>query len=364
MSKRTTFNRKLSLMALAVGSMASLFALDAHAATTAIGTGLQHGGMLAGLGTAGGAIALGFGIGSTTNADGNHATASKFFRVAVEGATTDGRNIEREWIQQMATQYDPAMYGARVNCEHIRGYAPLSDTNPFGAYGDVTALKSEQIADGPLKGKLALYAQITPTQALLDLQKGRQKLYTSIEINFSFADTKQAYLIGLAVTDSPASLGTEMLAFAAKQGDNSPLKARKQAPDNLFSASEETAIEFEPATQAPATQTPASTFAGLFHRVGEVLGLVKEKGATDEKRFADVTQAVELLATFSKEQATVVEAYGAKIVELRGELDTEKAAHAETAKKLGELTNTLSTQPAGNPRPPATGSNGIQKTDC
>ncbi|WP_321931527.1 GPO family capsid scaffolding protein [Paraburkholderia guartelaensis] len=351
------FKRKLSLVALAVGSMASLIALDAHAATTAIGAGLQHGDMLAGLGTAGAAIGLG--IGSTSNADGNHASASKWFRVAVEGATTDGRNIEREWIQQMAAQYNTALYGARVNCEHIRGYAPLSDTNPFGAYGDVSALKAEALTDGPLKGKLALYAQITPTQALLDLQKARQKLYTSIEINFSFADTKQAYLIGLAVTDSPASLGTEMLAFAAGQGDNSPLKARKQAPNNLFSAAEETVIEFE-----PVTQTPAAAGAGLFHRVGEMLGFVKEKGATDDKRFTDITQAVELLATFSQEQAKTVQTYAAKLDELRTELDNEKAAHADTSKKLDELTAALSTQPAGQQRPPATGANGVQKTDC
>ncbi|HEJ9876616.1 TPA: GPO family capsid scaffolding protein, partial [Pseudomonas aeruginosa] len=27
---------------------------------------------------------------------------SKWFRIAVEGATTDGRNIERDWIEQMA----------------------------------------------------------------------------------------------------------------------------------------------------------------------------------------------------------------------------------------------------------------------
>jgi hypothetical protein len=348
-------------MAFAVGSMASLFALDAHAATTAIGTGLQHGDMLAGLGTASGAAALAFGIGHTAPVTGNHAATSKWFRVAVEGATTDGRNIEREWIQQMAAQYDPAMYGARVNCEHVRGYAPLSDTNPFGAYGDVTGLKSEQVADGPLKGKLALYAQITPTQALLDLQKARQKLYTSIEISYSFADTKQAYLIGLAVTDSPASLGTEMLAFAAGQGENSPLKGRKQSPDNLFSAAEETSIEFEPATQAPA---PATAIAGLFHRVGEMLGFVKEKGATDDKRFADMTQAVELLATFSKDQAAIVEGFTAKLDGLRAELDAEKAAHADTSKKLGELTTQLSQQPAGQQRPPATGSNGTQKTDC
>ena len=39
---------------------------------------------------------------------------SKFFRVATEGATTDGRAITREQIEQMAKNFDPAKYGARV----------------------------------------------------------------------------------------------------------------------------------------------------------------------------------------------------------------------------------------------------------
>ncbi|KAG0165103.1 hypothetical protein DFQ30_008940, partial [Apophysomyces sp. BC1015] len=147
----TMFKRKLSLLAIAVGSMASLFAIDAHAATTAVGAGLQHADVLGGIGAAGAAA---FGIGQVADVDEKHAT-TKWFRVAVEGATTDGRSIERDWIQQMAAQYNPALYGARVNCEHVRGYAPISASQPFGAYGDVTALKAEEIADGPLKGKYA-----------------------------------------------------------------------------------------------------------------------------------------------------------------------------------------------------------------
>lgn len=103
------FKRKLSLVAIAVGSMASLFALDAHAATTTLNVGLHHGGVLGGLGAAGAAV---LGIGQTSSVDGNHSTTSKWFRVAVEGATTDGRSIERGWIQQMAAQYDPALYRA------------------------------------------------------------------------------------------------------------------------------------------------------------------------------------------------------------------------------------------------------------
>ena len=46
---------------------------------------------------------------------------SKWVRIFCEGATTDGRTIERAWIEQMAASYDPNTYGARLNCEHIRG---------------------------------------------------------------------------------------------------------------------------------------------------------------------------------------------------------------------------------------------------
>lgn len=348
------FKRKLSLVALAVGSMASLFALDAHAATT-ISAGLQHSDVLGSLSAAGAAV---FGIGQLAGTNGNHAVQSKWFRVAVEGATTDGRTIERDWIQQMAAQYSPAMYGARVNCEHVRGYAPMSQTQPFGAYGDVTGLKSEQIADGPLKGKLALYAQITPTQALVNLVKSQQKVYTSIEVAPSFADTKQAYLIGLAVTDSPASLGTEMLSFAAGQGDKNPLANRKQSPDNLFSAAEETAIEFE--TVAP----PAGAAVSMFKRVGEILGIVKDKGASDDRRFADVSQAVETVATFAKELSGRADEFAAQLDTVRAELKAEQDAHKATAEKLAELTTQLSTQPGGQQRPLSTGTGNEHKTDC
>ena len=114
---------------------------------------------------------------------------SKWFRVAVEGATTDGRQIQRDWIEQMAEQYSPDTYGARVNCEHLKTYMPRGD---FGAYGDVLALKAEEVEiDG--KKKLALFAQIEPTPELVALNKEKQKIYTSIEVNPKFADTGKAY---------------------------------------------------------------------------------------------------------------------------------------------------------------------------
>ena len=47
------------------------------------------------------------------------AVKAKRFRIGVEGATTDGRNIERAWLEQMAASYDPQVYTALINLEHI-----------------------------------------------------------------------------------------------------------------------------------------------------------------------------------------------------------------------------------------------------
>ncbi|OFC60775.1 GPO family capsid scaffolding protein [Candidatus Erwinia dacicola] len=205
---------------------------------------------------------------------------AKRFRIATEGATTDGRVISRDWISQMAKNYDPEMYGARINMEHIKGYTADS---PFRRYGDVTALSAEEVTDGPLKGKLALYADISPTPELVELTKARQKIYTSIEVRPEFADTGEAYLIGLAITDDPASLGTEILSFSATASAN-PLASRKQHKDNLFTAAEETLIEFtEEADPAPS----------LLARVSAMFSAKKK---TDGEQFADVSAAVTAVA--------------------------------------------------------------------
>ena len=151
---------------------------------------------------------------------------SKWTRIAVEGATTDGRNIERSWIEEMAAQYSTNTYGARINCEHIKWSWPGGE---FGAYGDVLALKAEEVEIGGAK-KLALFAQLEPNEALLALNKAGQKVYTSAEVDPKFADTGKAYLVGLAITDTPASLGTEALSFSATHGN---LANRKKNKDNL-----------------------------------------------------------------------------------------------------------------------------------
>lgn len=212
------------------------------------------------------------------------AKTSKWFVVATEGATTDGRAINRVWIEQMAKNYDPKnTYGARINLEHFRWrYFDKSDAHSF-SYGDVLALKTEEREDG----KLQLLAQISPTPELIEFNKKRQKVYTSIEVNPNFADTGEAYLVGLAVTDNPASLGTEMLQFAAHANHN-PFSERKHNAENLFS--ECVAVDFE------FSEEPESE-PSLFDKVKTLL---TGKNKKDNAKFDDQAQAIELLSEHVK----------------------------------------------------------------
>lgn len=57
---------------------------------------------------------------------------AKRFRIGVEGATTDGREIQREWLEQMAASYNPAVYTALINLEHIKSYLPDSTFTWWG----------------------------------------------------------------------------------------------------------------------------------------------------------------------------------------------------------------------------------------
>jgi hypothetical protein len=165
---------------------------------------------------------------------------TKSFRVAVEGDTVDGRKIERIWLTDIAATYNPATYGARVNKEHIAG---MTGNEPFKAYGDVISCSVEEI-DLELGGKtvkrLALNAEIEATDDLVQLVADKQKIYTSIEVMPNFANTGKAGLVGLAVTDTPASLGTEVLSFALKHPGLSPNLPRPKDAGNVFSLGLET----------------------------------------------------------------------------------------------------------------------------
>ncbi|MDX7612169.1 GPO family capsid scaffolding protein [Aeromonas caviae] len=270
---------------------------------------------------------------------------SKFFRVAVEGGTTDGRTITREWIEQMAQRYNQSTYGARVNMEHIRGYDP---NGQFKMYGDITAAKTEEV-DMEGEKRLALFVQIDPTPELVELNKKRQKVYTSVEIHPNLNE-KGAYLMGLAVTDSPASLGTEMLQFCSKASVN-PLAERKQYKECLFTEALETVIEFE---------SESDKGPGLLERVTALFSTHKKQATAD---FSDVHQAVEAVV---KEVTSLDADLQKKFTEQAKTITELTSKQDATAKALADLTAKLEGQEdLSHKRDPATGSQGATiETDC
>lgn len=275
---------------------------------------------------------------------------SKWFRVAVEGSTTDGRQIQRNWIEEMAANYNRAVYGARIWMEHLRGLFPES---PLRAYGDVTALKAEEI-DLAGEKRLALFAQIEPTDDLVHMVNVlKQKVYTSVEVTEKFAHTGKAYLLGLAVTDSPASLGTEMLAFARQNPAANPLSARKHAPDTLFTEATETALEFEEVESAPGVMDK------LFAKLDALLTKALPPAPTPLPAPADKAAAPDELAATFAELKQALDAQFSALPALSQQV-SELAAEVKT---LAEQFNSLP-DPAQPQRPLATGAGAPESTDC
>ena len=131
---------------------------------------------------------------------------SNWIIVATEGNTVDDRVITETMINDMAELYSVDEYKALVWPEHYRSsWGPFYGKN----FGEVEALKAEK-----KNGKLRLFAKLTANDYLLMANKDGQKLFTSIEPDLDFKKEGRCYLLGIAVTDSPASTGTTRLKFS------------------------------------------------------------------------------------------------------------------------------------------------------
>ncbi|WP_421153813.1 GPO family capsid scaffolding protein [Aeromonas dhakensis] len=151
--------------------------------------------------------------------------------IATEGKAVDGRDITRDWLTDMAETYDPTYYTAVIWPEHDR----------WSSYGTVQALKTEEV-----DGKYKLYAILCPNRDLIYWNQGGQYQFCSIEPFEQFADLGRTYLIGLGVTDQPASTGTTHLKFSKSNkgqviGTSEPLDLsmfklpKHEKPDSLLS---------------------------------------------------------------------------------------------------------------------------------
>ncbi|ANC79737.1 GPO family capsid scaffolding protein [Pseudomonas putida] len=128
-------------------------------------------------------------------------------RVAISGPTADGREIKAQDLRDCAETYTPSKYTAVIWVDHQRGN---------GAHGTVYSVRLIDNDPDLAKGQLALEVQIKPNARLLQLNKDGEKLFSSVEITPNFAGSGRAYMTGLAVTDEPASLGTQELFFSRK----------------------------------------------------------------------------------------------------------------------------------------------------
>ncbi len=272
---------------------------------------------------------------------------TKFTRVAVSGPTIDGREITAQQINEMAESYNVGTYKANIWMEHLRGVHPDSS---FGNYGHVLALKAE---DYEINGtnQRALYAEMEVTPDLVAWNEKNQKKGFSIEIAPNFAKTNKAYLSGLAVTDSPASLGTEALQFN--------IQVRKE-PEHLFTtALEFTDIDFvEEQSINEANDQKGffkNMFAGLFAAQKEQANPQPTIELTADHNEFNIADLKEVLNQFAEKQDEV--------------FDSLKQEN----KKLSDAFNALQTEFNALKQTPATETktdfvdgmgNKINETDC
>lgn len=290
---------------------------------------------------------------------------SKKFCVAVEGATVDGRVIEGSWIDEMAADYKPATYTANINVEHVRGYSPEP---PFNNYGHIEALEAgtiELTIAGKTETKKALFAIVDANDNLVTLAKDKQKRFPSIEINPNFAGRGRCYCVGLAMSDSPASLGTEMLQFAAGAKVH-PLAHRKQDVGNFFSATDAfdgVVLEFE-------EETPTTTTVQGFSLDQVIAGIKKTFTATPAAPAASAAPAGAAPVLTAETFTAALEQINAGL-KLQGEqftaaLQRSEQVSAQTRSELTSLRAQLekTTPDTFTQRPPASGGDGVQLADC
>lgn len=276
---------------------------------------------------------------------------SKWFKVATSGPTVDGREIKEQWVKDMAETYDPAEYTANIFQDHWSWY---------GNYGRVTAVKAEKDD----KGRLCLFAQVEANKLLLKLNEAGQKLFTSIRVMEDFAKSGKAYLMHLAITDEPASLGTEQLSFSAK-GEESLIFVSQDGATLEFDQFSDEEIEAELIKRS-------GFFKRLFSKHSPEQENDDMSNAALQKLQTQFTQLSEQVAALSgakgdEETPPDSADYSQQIEELKGQIETLQKENGEYKTQLegmeqlksdinklqSDFTNAL--KDAGTPPPPSKG---------
>lgn len=272
---------------------------------------------------------------------------TKSFLLATAGSTVDGRTIDDKMLKEMADSYDPKTYGARLNIEHLRGF---TGDGPFRSYGDVLELSTAEVEvnfNGKKEKRLGLYGVFDVMDDAKQLNDAGQKVYPSIEIEPNFGGKGFAYMMGCALTDSPASIATERLQF------------NRSLPGVLKVAGEESALlEFADAGSGDAGDS-------ILTKLGAVLDGAFAKfsgGKTEEKPQGNVEQKeppapgfdfAALKQFFTDQNKAFADEMSAMRTEFRNEID---ALGVKLAKREQEQEDTPSEQ--YNRRPQSNGNSG------
>ena len=266
---------------------------------------------------------------------------TKPFLLATAGSTVDGRNIDDAMLEQMASSYDTKTYGARLNIEHIRG---ISGDGPFRAYGDVVELSVGEVDvnfNGQTEKRKALFGVLDVNDDAKKLNEANQKLYPSIEIEPNFAGKGFAYLMGCALTDSPASIGTERMQF------------NRQLPGTLNVHGQDAAsLEFPEA--APAADAAATEVKGFFSKLTELLSGTAPKQEPVQQPQQSAAPGQFDPVQFTKDLGdTLGKAFATQDAANKAAID---ALTAQVTALSQQIENTQ--HPGHQNRPPANGANG------
>jgi hypothetical protein len=273
-------------------------------------------------------------------------TKSKPFRIFVEGETiSDGRKVTAEMIDECVATFAPDTYSPRCNIEHVSGYSPEP---PFNGYGDVVLLEAKTddfTIAGKVEKRRAMYAVVDGNDQLVALAQADQKPFPSVELTPSYAGSGKFGIIGLAFTDTPASIGTQRLQFS------------NRAPGTVFaSATDAVTIEFE--AKKAEDEKVESIVDRLFSAVVAKFKPAEPDKPKDEPKpkpandnFDAAGFATDMQVAFS----------GALTAALKPIIATQTAQQRDFATLKTKLENT---EQQGFSRSPASGGGDDAVTDC
>ena len=123
---------------------------------------------------------------------------TEWVTLVTAGKLRGGREVTEKNLIDAAQTYDRNEYRAMINSEHRPEY---------GNFGQVHDVRLKNDA----KGRKTLQARLVPNQRFFAMNAEGRRQSLSVELDLNFMDSGRSYLIGVALTDQPASVGTSFL---------------------------------------------------------------------------------------------------------------------------------------------------------